>query len=582
MDKLKVSTRLSLGFGILILLMLIMGATALVKVSAVHQAFKLVVDDRVPKVAEINDIKGDVNQIARSMRNMVILSDATEIKKELAKVEAAREANAQRLDRLRVRITTEQGKAELSKVADARARYAPLQGKFVGLVAEGKTEDAKTMLVSEVRTAQQAYFAALDGFLKFQSELMKQSADAADAQVASMTVAIWVIGVIALVMGVLTATWIVRSLSRQLGGEPGAAADLARAVAQGDLTARIDLKPGDSTSLMASLQEMQTSLVKVVGNVRQNSESVASASSQISQGNNDLSQRTEEQASALEETAASMEQLGSTVRQNADNAKQANQLALGASAVAIKGGEVVSQVVETMKGINDSSRKIADIIGVIDGIAFQTNILALNAAVEAARAGEQGRGFAVVASEVRSLAGRSAEAAKDIKSLIGASVERVEEGSALVAQAGATMTEVVDSIKRVTDIMGEISAASVEQSAGVSQVAEAVSQMDQVTQQNAALVEESAAAAESLKTQAQALVQTVAVFTLTSARPTAAATPVSAPAAVRKQVERRGPDRAKNVVRPTFAARTPAASVPPPAANPSSRKTGTDDEWASF
>ena len=582
MDKLKVSTRLSLGFGILILLMLIMGATALVKVSAVHQAFKLVVDDRVPKVAEINDIKGDVNQIARSMRNMVILSDATEIKKELAKVEAAREANAQRLDRLRVRITTEQGKAELSKVADARARYAPLQGKFVGLVAEGKTEDAKTMLVSEVRTAQQAYFAALDGFLKFQSELMKQSADAADAQVASMTVAIWVIGVIALVMGVLTATWIVRSLSRQLGGEPGAAADLARAVAQGDLTARIDLKPGDSTSLMASLQEMQTSLVKVVGNVRQNSESVASASSQISQGNNDLSQRTEEQASALEETAASMEQLGSTVRQNADNAKQANQLALGASAVAIKGGEVVSQVVETMKGINDSSRKIADIIGVIDGIAFQTNILALNAAVEAARAGEQGRGFAVVASEVRSLAGRSAEAAKDIKSLIGASVERVEEGSALVAQAGATMTEVVDSIKRVTDIMGEISAASVEQSAGVSQVAEAVSQMDQVTQQNAALVEESAAAAESLKTQAQALVQTVAVFTLTSARPTAAATPVSAPAAVRKQVERRGPDRAKNVVRPTFAARTPAESVPPPAANPSSRKTGTDDEWASF
>ena len=582
MDKLKVSTRLSLGFGILILLMLIMGATALVKVSAVHQAFKLVVDDRVPKVAEINDIKGDVNQIARSMRNMVILSDATEIKKELAKVEAAREANAQRLDRLRVRITTEQGKAELSKVADARARYAPLQGKFVGLVAEGKTEDAKTMLVSEVRTAQQAYFAALDGFLKFQSELMKQSADAADAQVASMTVAIWVIGVIALVMGVLTATWIVRSLSRQLGGEPGAAADLARAVAQGDLTARIDLKPGDSTSLMASLQEMQTSLVKVVGNVRQNSESVASASSQISQGNNDLSQRTEEQASALEETAASMEQLGSTVKQNADNAKQANQLALGASAVAIKGGEVVSQVVETMKGINDSSRKIADIIGVIDGIAFQTNILALNAAVEAARAGEQGRGFAVVASEVRSLAGRSAEAAKDIKSLIGASVERVEEGSALVAQAGATMTEVVDSIKRVTDIMGEISAASVEQSAGVSQVAEAVSQMDQVTQQNAALVEESAAAAESLKTQAQALVQTVAVFTLTSARPTAAATPVSAPAAVRKQVERRGPDRAKNVVRPTFAARTPAESVPPPAANPSSRKTGTDDEWASF
>ena len=586
MKKLTVSARLTLGFAILLLLMLIMGVTSLVKVGNMHQAFKLVVDDRVPKVAEINEVKSDVNVIARSMRNMVILSDAVEIKKELEKVEAAREANAKRLDKLKIQITSDGGRAELSKVTDARARYAPLQLKFAGLVAAGKTDDAKSMLISEVRTAQQAYFAALDNLLKFQSELMKQSADDADAQVAHMTAAIWAIGVIALVVGVLTAAWIVRSLSRQLGGEPGAAADLARAVAQGDLTARVDLKPGDSTSLMAHLQEMQSSLVKVVSNVRQNSESVAAASSQISQGNNDLSQRTEEQASALEETAASMEQLGATVKQNADNARQANQLALGASTVAIKGGEVVSQVVDTMKGINDSSRKIADIISVIDGIAFQTNILALNAAVEAARAGEQGRGFAVVASEVRSLAGRSAEAAKDIKSLIGASVERVEQGSALVAQAGVTMTEVVSSIKRVTDIMGEISAASVEQSAGVSQVAEAVSQMDQVTQQNAALVEESAAAAESLKTQAQALVQTVAVFRLASAKSNEVPAPASAPAAARKQVERRGQDRAKNVVRPKFAAKAQAgvvpATAPATATNPSPRKTGTDDEWASF
>ncbi len=579
MDKLKVSTRLSLGFGILILLMLIMGATSLFKVSAVHQALKAVVDDRVPKVAEINDIKGDVNQIARSMRNMVIFSDAAEIKKELAKVEAAREANGQRLDKLKAAITTEGGKAELANVAQARARYAPLQVTFAGLVASGKTEDAKALLIGEVGSAQQAYFAALDGLLKFQSGLMKQSADDADAQVASMTAAIWTIAGIALVVGVLTAAWIVRNLSRQLGGEPSAAADLARAVAQGDLTARVDLRAGDSTSLMAHLAEMQSSLAKVVSNVRQNSESVATASSQISQGNNDLSQRTEEQASALEETAASMEQLGATVKQNADNAKQANQLALGASTVAIKGGEVVNEVVDTMKGINDSSKKIADIISVIDGIAFQTNILALNAAVEAARAGEQGRGFAVVASEVRSLAGRSAEAAKDIKSLIGASVERVEQGSALVAQAGVTMTEVVSSIKRVTDIMGEISAASVEQSAGVSQVAEAVSQMDQVTQQNAALVEESAAAAESLKTQAQALVQTVAVFRLAAAKPKQVPAAVPAPAPVREQFERRGPGRAKNVVRPQFAK---AQAVVIPATGAAPLKSGTADEWASF
>ena len=275
-----------------------------------------------------------------------------------------------------------------------------------------------------------------------------------------------------------------------------------------------------------------------------------------------------------------MEQLSSTVKQNADNAKQANQLALGASIVAIKGGEVVGQVVDTMKSINDSSRKIADIISVIDGIAFQTNILALNAAVEAARAGEQGRGFAVVAGEVRNLAQRSAEAAKEIKSLITTSVERVEQGSALVDQAGATMTEVVSSIKRVTDIMGEISAASTEQSAGVAQVGEAVSQMDQATQQNAALVEESAAAAESLKGQAQQLVQAVSVFKLGQGAavhhaPAAHAAPAASPAAV----DRRGPDRAKNVTRPTFGAK---AKAPVRTAEAAPAKTGTDGEWASF
>jgi methyl-accepting chemotaxis protein len=581
MNKLKVSTRLWLGFGILLSLMLIMGFTSLLKVNTVYQSFRLVVDDRVPKVAAINAIKGDVNQIARSLRNTIILSDAAEVRKELAKVETARQAIAQRLEKLQTQITTEKGKAGLALVVEARSRYVPLQGKFVDLVAEGKTEDAKAMLIKEVRPAQQGYFDALDNFLKFLNDEMKQAADETDAQVASLTAAIWMLGAIALVAGVSTATWIVRNLNRQLGGEPGAAADLARAVAQGDLTARIDLRPGDSTSLMAHLREMQAGLAKVVSSVRQNSESVATASSQISQGNNDLSQRTEEQASALEEAAASMEQLGVTVKQNADNARQANQLAQSASTVAIQGGEVVSQVVDTMKDINDSSRKIADIISVIDGIAFQTNILALNAAVEAARAGEQGRGFAVVASEVRSLAGRSAEAAKEIKSLIGASVERVEQGSALVDQAGVTMEEVVSAIRRVTDIMGEISAASVEQSAGVSQVAEAVSQLDQVTQQNAALVEESAAAAESLTVQAQHLVQTVAVFRLDPGARKDAGAAVSALAAVREKVERRGPDRAANVTRPTRAAGAQAGSVTAPR-DVTPRNTVTDDEWADF
>ena len=377
----------------------------------------------------------------------------------------------------------------------------------------------------------------------------------------------------------------------------------AEQMAAGDLTVELKCEGRDETAqLLQALSGMKDNLAAIVGGVRGNADGVATASAQIAQGNQDLSQRTEEQASALEETAASMEELSSTVKQNADNARQANQLALSASGVAVKGGEVVGQVVDTMKGINDSSKKIADIISVIDGIAFQTNILALNAAVEAARAGEQGRGFAVVASEVRNLAGRSAEAAKEIKSLITASVERVEQGTTLVDQAGVTMSEVVASIKRVTDIMGEISAASSEQSAGVAQVGEAVSQMDQATQQNAALVEQSAAAAESLKGQAQQLVQAVAVFKLSPAGQTShtghtgpgyAAAPTVQAAAVPKghaSAERRGADRAKNVTRPAFgmtnkATKTARTETPTPtraAETAAGARTGTDDEWTRF
>ncbi len=315
-----------------------------------------------------------------------------------------------------------------------------------------------------------------------------------------------------LLMGI--SLMVTRSLLRQLGGEPDYATQVAHRIAAGDLTTDIGLRTGDQSSLLCAIKSMSEGLADIVGRVRSGSEGVASASVEIAQGNQDLSARTESQASALEQTAASMEQLSATVKQNADSAKLANQLAMNASAVAVQGREVVTQVVDTMKGINDSSRKIADIIGVIDGIAFQTNILALNAAVEAARAGEQGRGFAVVASEVRSLAGRSAEAAKEIKHLINASVDRVAQGTALVDQAGVTMTEVVQSIARATELMGEISSASNEQAAGVAQVGEAVTQMDQVTQQNAALVEQMAAAASSLQSQANDLVRVVAVFQL--------------------------------------------------------------------
>ncbi|NMM05782.1 methyl-accepting chemotaxis protein [Polaromonas sp.] len=309
---------------------------------------------------------------------------------------------------------------------------------------------------------------------------------------------------------------VARLLQRQLGGEPAYAARVLWSIAAGDLSVDVRTRPGDDASLLFALKNMQSKLATIVGKVRQGTDTIATASSQIAAGNMDLSSRTEQQASSLEETAASMEELTSTVKQNADNARQANQLAESASNVAVKGGRVVSQVVDTMSAINSSSKKIVDIIGVIDGIAFQTNILALNAAVEAARAGEQGRGFAVVAAEVRNLAQRSAAAAKEIKTLIGDSVDKVEEGSKQVLEAGKTMDEIVISVKRVTDIMAEISVASQEQTSGIEQINQAITQMDQVTQQNAALVEEAAATAASLQEQASGLSQVVSVFRLDS------------------------------------------------------------------
>ncbi len=323
------------------------------------------------------------------------------------------------------------------------------------------------------------------------------------------------IGTVLLAGLVLAIGWRVgRGLLRQLGGEPTYANAITSQIASGRLDVAIALRPGDEGSVLKGLATMRESLAELVAKVREGSEFVAVASREIAQGNSDLSARTESQASALQQTAASMEQLGSTVRSNAENARQASEHARQADRVAAEGGEVVDRVVETMKGINDSAKKIADIIGVIDGIAFQTNILALNAAVEAARAGEQGRGFAVVAAEVRSLATRSASAAKEIKSLIGDSVTRVEQGSALVERAGATMTEMVGAIRRVTEVVHGISVASGEQSNGVAQIGEAISQMDQATQKNAAMVEEMAAAASGLKDQAQSLVDTVAAFTV--------------------------------------------------------------------
>ena len=584
MNNLKVSTRLMLLIGVLSALLVSIGSLGLFGIVKANDALKTVYEDRTIPAAHL----GEINSLILHNRLSVNIGLTTPTPEIIKERTASIETNIATITKMWETYMATYLTPEEVKLAAAFAerRKKLVQEGLLPAIAALRANDLKEahrLLTEQIRPISIGVEEAAQALVKLQIDEAQREYNTATARyetIRSVSIASIVGG---LLFAGLFGFVLVRSISRQLGGEPGEAADLARSVAAGDLSVRIDLRQGDSTSLMAQLSEMQSSLSRVVSNVRQNSESVATASAEIAQGNQDLSQRTEQQSSALEETAASMEQLSSTVKANADNAKQANQLALAASTVAINGGEVVGQVVDTMKAINDSSKQIVDIISVIDGIAFQTNILALNAAVEAARAGEQGRGFAVVASEVRSLAGRSAEAAKEIKALINASVERVDQGTALVGQAGKTMTEVVGSIKRVTDIMGEISAASAEQSAGVAQVGEAVSQMDQVTQQNAALVEESAAAAETLKTQAQQLVQAVAVFKLAADGPASAE--VSAPA-VREssnRAERRGPGRATNVTRPLF--RPQAQSQPEATHAPvkaASAKTGTDDEWTSF
>ena len=574
----KIGTRIALGIAVSAALLAAMVWTGASRMGEIKGYLDLIADDRQPKLNAAKDMKENIRARAVVVRNIVLLKDEAELKQEVERLLGLREAYAKLEKQLTDTIKSEESKALLAKMQAAAALIPEPADEVVKLGLQNKNEEATKLLLTKVRPVQNKAIEAIEEMVAYQLKLSQKTQADANAAYSSALTMLIAIGTAAVTLLCVFGWFLVRSITRPINQ----AVEVSRAVAAGDLSLQFEASGKNETAqLLIALKEMRINLAKVVGGVRQNAEGVATASAQIAQGNQDLSQRTEEQASALEETAASMEQLSSTVKQNADNAKQANQLALGASTVAIKGGEVVGQVVETMKGINDSSKKIADIISVIDGIAFQTNILALNAAVEAARAGEQGRGFAVVASEVRSLAGRSADAAKEIKGLINASVERVEQGTALVDQAGATMTEVVSSIKRVTDIMGEISAASAEQSAGVAQVGEAITQMDQATQQNAALVEESAAAAESLKGQAQQLVSAVSVFKLSQGE----AAHASAAAPSFSSAERRGPERAKNVTRPTFGAtanRKARAETPTLTAEAAPRKTGTDDEWTSF
>lgn len=507
--NMRIGARLGLAFGVVLLITALMALTGMwqlgVLKSQAHNLAHVEVERASLTQKWVENIR--INWVrttsalyaSNTERVMVLQKEMDETSKVISGLQK----------QLEPMISDDHGKALFADIGRTRDAYRVPRTELLKKKLAG--EDVSAAVEGALLPLANAYLKSLDVLM----DHMEQQLHAGVLRTEAVAVGgQWILGIgatLSATIGLILAILSTRSITRPIRQ----AVDSAQAISRGDLTIQIQPQGRDEAAdMMRALREMRDNLARMVGGVRSSAEGVSTASAEIAQGNNDLSARTEQQASALQETAASMTELSATVRQNADSASQANELALTASTVAIRGGEVVSQVVETMKGINQASSKIADIISVIDGIAFQTNILALNAAVEAARAGEQGRGFAVVASEVRALAGRSAEAAKEIKALIGTSVTRVEQGSVLVDQAGTTMNEVVSAIRRVTDIMGEISTASTEQATGVTQVGHAVDQMDQATQQNAALVEEMAAAASSLRSQAHSLVEVMAVFRL--------------------------------------------------------------------
>ncbi|MFZ6644111.1 methyl-accepting chemotaxis protein [Undibacterium sp. TJN25] len=516
--SMKVSTRLTAGFGLVLALLLTVVLLSLTRMSQMQ--------GRMEEIANVNNVQASlastmyltITERALALRNLILLSDDGEIQIEINRIKAQAKKYAEAEEKLS-KMLSRDGNAgsEISlfnNIKEQAALAEPFIAKAAGLGLQKKGDEAYKVLRFEFRPVQKKWWDQLNEFLSSEDKQNSEAILEAERAYASARISVIIFGAIALLTGVIASWLITRSLLKQLGGEPQYAAEIAGQIAAGDLSVDVVVADNDKTSLLHAMKEMRDSLVNIVGQVRTGTDTIATASEQIASGNLDLSSRTEQQAGSLEETASSMEELTSTVKQNADNARQANQLAVSASEVAVKGGTVVAEVIGTMGSINDSSKKIVDIIGVIDGIAFQTNILALNAAVEAARAGEQGRGFAVVASEVRNLAQRSAQAAKEIKVLINDSVQQVDAGAKLVDQAGATMQDIVSSIKRVTDIMNEIMSATSEQTSGIEQINAAIMQMDDVTQQNAALVEEAAAAAGSLQTQANNLAQVVSTFRL--------------------------------------------------------------------
>ncbi|RJG11460.1 methyl-accepting chemotaxis protein [Massilia cavernae] len=572
----KVGTRLGLGFAVVLFFMVAVTIVGIFRMAEIQ--------DRLDRVVSVNnvvsrlvvDMRNNVNTRISSLKVLTMMTDPADMEPEMKAIKDQADKYADDQKKLSDKFAREgspQEKALLAQIKEAEALAMPAIAKASELWLANDALGATRVLIKEIRPPQKKWIDTLDQLAALEVKMSAQAQLEAEGGFNNARNTMIILGLAAGAIGLLLAWFITRGLLKQLGGEPDYTAKIASSIAAGDLSVRIDTAQAYEGSLLMEVREMRNSLKGIVGQVRGGTETIGTASREIAAGNIDLSSRTELQASALEKTASAMEELTSTVKQNADNAREANLLAATASDVARKGGDVVAQVVDTMGSINTSANKIVDIIGVIDGIAFQTNILALNAAVEAARAGEQGRGFAVVASEVRNLAQRSAAAAKEIKTLIGDSVEKVERGSKLVGQAGVTMDEVVASVKRVTDIMSEIANASQEQSAGIEQVNLSIIEMDSMTQQNAALVEEAAAAAQSLQDQAGELARVVSIFKLVEGELVQVDAPPAAPAPVAKA--------------PAVVAKAkPALKRPAPAAaTPAPRKitaAAGNDEWEEF
>lgn len=519
-NNMRVGARLGAAFSLVILLLIIVSVTAVTKISSINSTIEQIVSDRYVKVRLAFDVRDGVNDQIKYLRGIVIdTKNPEQNKKRYLQLDDTVKQTNLAMDKIAAIQTTVVGKQKIKALQDASDTFEAAKEQLVNLARAGDMDGATEFVLRKLTTSQNAYLDLATAFADSQDQQLQSEGKKAIADGATAIQLTLIFSALAVLVAAALGFFLTRSITRPLH----TAVKVAENVAAGDLTTQIHVTSNDETGqLMQGLKNMNENLLKIVTEVRAGTNAIHSASGEIAAGNLDLSSRTEQQASSLEETASAMEQMTATVKQNADNARQANQLAAQASRVAVQGGEVVGEVVHTMEGINASSRKIVDIIAVIDGIAFQTNILALNAAVEAARAGEQGRGFAVVASEVRNLAQRSASAAKEIKVLIDDSVAKVDNGTQLVAKAGSTMAEVVSSVKSVTDIVGEIAIASNEQSTGIEEINKAITQMDEVTQQNAALVQEASSAAYSLNEQAERLSQAISIFKVSAGSATAA------------------------------------------------------------